>query len=430
MSIELKFKYADTEMAVGLPRGASVRSMLPRPSGKIADWKDDLEKALDSPVGSGRLEDSVFPGESVAVLVPDVTRIWSRTWDYLPAVLERLRKAGIEDEDVRIINACGTHRRNRPEELELMLGREAYGKYRLSQNDPDGPMEYMGTTSLGTPVLLNAEAMACDRLVMLGGVVHHAMAGYGGGRKMVLPGISSRQTVKANHVWVLDPAKPGIRPGVGSALTKDNPLHHDMVEAASFARPTFIVNAATDAEGDFAVFYAGDWQKAWEQGCGKVDDMYCVDMAGRADFVLASCGGFPRDISVYQASKAFYNAWMAAKPGAKLVLFMEARDGGGGEEFFSWFRYPTIEEFHRALLADFTIAGYMAFLVYYIATVTDVTVVTGMEEALLDQMHVKFIRPDEAASKIPGMVSPGDDVLYMPEAAITLPVDTTTQSVQ
>ncbi|HNZ08326.1 MAG TPA: nickel-dependent lactate racemase [Bacillota bacterium] len=429
MSIDFKFKYGDDEISVGLPKEAAVRSMLPRPCEKLTDWKGGLEAALDAPIGSPRLEDIVSPGESVAILVPDVTRIWSRTWDYLPAVLRRLKKAGIKDGDVRIINACGTHRKNRPEELERILGGEAFGKYSLSQNDPDGPTEYMGTTSLGTPVLLNAEAMGADRLVMLGGVVHHAMAGYGGGRKMVLPGISSRQTVKANHVWVLDPDKPGIRPGVGSALTKDNPLHHDMVEAASFAKPSFIVNSATDAEGDFAGFYAGHWQEAWERGCRKVDDMYCVDMAGRADFVLASCGGFPRDISVYQASKAFYNAWMAAKPGAKLVLFMEARDGGGGDEFFKWFEYPTIEEFHKALLADFTIAGYMAFLVYYIATVTDVTVVTGMQKVLLDQMHVKFIRPEEAASRIPGMVSPGDDILYMPESAITLPVDTTARRI-
>ncbi|HQJ25568.1 MAG TPA: lactate racemase domain-containing protein, partial [Bacillota bacterium] len=112
MSIDFKFKYGDDEISVGLPKEAAVRSMLPRPCEKLTDWKGGLEAALDAPIGSPRLEDIVSPGESVAILVPDVTRIWSRTWDYLPAVLRRLKKAGIKDGDVRIINACGTHRKN------------------------------------------------------------------------------------------------------------------------------------------------------------------------------------------------------------------------------------------------------------------------------------------------------------------------------
>lgn len=423
--MDYRMKYGAGEINVTLPDGKRVRSILPKPCESLLDWKEALERALDHPKDSKRLEDIVSPGETVAILVPDVTRIWSRTKDYLPAVLERLRRGGIRDKDIHIVNACGTHRQNRPEELELIVGKEVAAKYSVTQNDPDGPTVHLGTTKLGTPVTVNAEVASCDRLVMLGGVVHHAMAGYGGGRKIILPGIASREMVKSNHLWVLDPEKPGIRPGVGSAMVKDNPLHHDMVEAAAMLKPDFLVNSATDAEGNFAGFYAGNWLTAWEDGCRKVDEMYCVDMAGRADFVLASCGGYPRDISVYQASKSFYNAWMAAKPGAKVVLFMEARDGGGGDEFFKWFAHPTIDKFYRALKADFTIAGYLAFLVYYIATITDVTVVTGMAEHLIDQMHVKFIRPERASAVIPGLISPNDDLLYMPEAAITLPVDTT-----
>ncbi|MEA4884753.1 MAG: nickel-dependent lactate racemase [Clostridia bacterium] len=413
-------KYGERSIAVEIPGSVSTRELLPRPARPLDDPEAALEAALDCPIGAPRLEDTVRAGERVAVLVPDVTRLWSRTRDYLPSILSRLQCAGIRDSDITLFVACGTHRQNTPEETALIVGAEAAARFRVVQHHPDGPVVSVGTTSRGTPVEIDAAVAEHDRLIMTGGIVHHAMAGYGGGRKSIIPGIASRRAVKANHLWVLDPCKPGIREGVGSAFTDGNPLHEDMVEAAALAKPDFIVNVVTDADGEFAGFYAGHWLEAWQAGCRRVDELYCVPLDRRADVVIGSCGGYPRDISIYQASKAFYNAWMAVKPGGAIVLFVEARDGGGGEEFFRWFNYPSLESCCQALRADFTIAGYMAFLVYCIATQNNVVLVTDLPEDQVRLMHMTPVRPREALN-IGSYVKASDDVLLMPEAAITLP---------
>ncbi|MGB4337130.1 MAG: nickel-dependent lactate racemase [Bacillota bacterium] len=427
----LSLKYGDGAVEVSLPRsvdlGRGFRRIDPIPLPPEAercarDPMAALRAALDSPIGTPPLEQMVEPGESCAIAVSDITRLWIGTRHFLPAIVERLNRAGVPDERITLVLARGTHRPNSDAEIAQIVGEELASRLRIVHHDPDGPCTYVGTTSRGTKVEINAEAARCDRLILTGGVVHHAMAGYGGGRKSIVPGIASRATVKSNHLWVIDPEVPMIRDGVGSARTEGNPLHEDMVEAAAMANVDFIVNAATDASGRFAGFFAGHWLEAWRAGCELVDRMYCVPCAGRSDVVLASCGGFPRDISIYQASKAFYNAWMAVKPGGTIVMFCEARDGGGGDEFFSWFDYPTIEECHRALVNDFTVAGYLAFLVYLIAVRHNVVLVTELDEELVRKMHMTRMLPRDAEKALADAVRPSDSVTFMPESAITLPV--------
>lgn len=425
----LSLKYGDGKINVTLPGwvdAGEVQHIDPVPLPPAAETCAQnsaaaLEAALADPIGTPPLEQLVKAGESCAIAVSDITRLWVGTKYFLPAIVERLNRAGVPDERITLVLARGTHRPNSAAEMAQIVGEDLVSRLRIVHHDPDGPCTYVGTTSRGTRVEINAEAAACDRLILTGGVVHHAMAGYGGGRKSIVPGIASRSTVKSNHLWVIDPQLPKIRQGVGSARTAGNPLHEDMMEAAALANVDFLVNAATDASGRFAGFFAGHWRDAWEAGCKLVDSMYCVPCSGRADVVVASCGGFPRDISIYQASKAFYNAWMAVKPGGAIVMVCEARDGGGGDEFFSWFDYPTIEECHKALVRDFTIAGYLAFLVYTVAVQHRVVLVTDIDEALVHKMHMTRALPSEIGQALAGAIKRGDSVTVMPESAITLP---------
>ena len=128
----------------------------------------------------------------------------------LPAIVEG-STAGVPDERITLVLARGTHRPNSDAEIAQIVGEELASRLRIVHHDPDGPCTYVGTTSRGTKVEINAEAARCDRLILTGGVVHHAMAGYGGGRKSIVPGIASRATVKSNHLWVIDPEVPMIR---------------------------------------------------------------------------------------------------------------------------------------------------------------------------------------------------------------------------
>lgn len=426
MGSNISLKYGDSAVELVVPDGFHVQYINPIPLPKEAEQCANdpmlaLEHALDNPVGSPRLEQIVRPGDTCAIVVSDVTRLWVGTKHFLPSIVRRLNNAGVPDDDILIVLARGTHRTNNSEEIKQIIGDDLAARLKVVQHDPDGPCTSVGTTSRGTSVQISAHAAACDKLILTGGVVHHAMAGYGGGRKSIVPGIAARSTVQSNHLWVIDSNKPAIREGVGSARTTGNPLHEDMMEAAALASPDFLVNAATDAMGRFAGFFAGHWEHAWQAGCDLVDSMYCVPCSGRADVVIASCGGFPRDISIYQASKSFYNAWMAARPGGTIILACEARDGGGGDEFFSWFSHPTIEECHRALTERFTVAGYLAFLVYLIAVKHNVILVTDLDEQLVKKMHMTRVLPGDIQSALRTIKST-DSVTVMPEAALTLPI--------
>lgn len=425
MPLEFDLKYGDGEVKVSIPERCRTAVLCPDYDAALTEPLAALEDSLKKPIGSPPLSEVVRPGDRVVVLVSDVTRLWTRTHEFMVPVLDHLNSAGVPDSHISICVARGSHRKVTPEEMRWIVGDGAYSRVSVFQHDIDDEngFVYLGTTPRGTPVQVNRRVMEHDKILMTGGIVHHAMAGYGGGRKSILPGIASRDTIKANHIWVLDPDNVGIRPGVGSAKALGNPLHEDMVDAAAMVDPDFIVNVVTDSQGRFAGFFSGHWLDAWKAGCELVDRMCCVPIDHRVDMVVASCGGYPRDISMYQASKSFYNAWMALKPGGVLVLLVEAREGGGGEEFFKWFRYPDIESCYVALKNDFTIAGYLAFLIRYIASVVNTIVVTDLDADLARSMGVTPASSvHEAVNAGLDMVGGDPEILIMPEAGITLPV--------
>ena len=160
-----------------------------------------VRDALAHPIDSKPLKELVKPGESVCIIISDVTRRWQSPETYIPIVVEELESAGIRDEDILILSATGTHRRQTPEEHMGLVTEAVYRRIRVEDHvctDEDN-LQMVGTTSYGTPVLLDKRALACDHIVLTGGVVYHFMAGFGGGRKSILPGIAGRETIMKNH---------------------------------------------------------------------------------------------------------------------------------------------------------------------------------------------------------------------------------------
>ena len=202
-------------------------------------------------------------------------------------------------------------------------------------------MVYVGTTSRGTEVVINKLVIE-RKITLTGGIVHHLMAGFGGGRKSIVPGVSRRKTIAQNHLHALDPEAEHSNPLIGVGAVAGNPLHEDMVEAAQFVNPDFLVNAIIDTNGKIAKLVAGHWLKAWEKGCRWTDEKFGVPISRRADLVIASCGRYPKDISLYQSTKALFNAAPAVKPGGTILLIAECREGAGADEFFGWSRPPLI----------------------------------------------------------------------------------------
>ena len=413
--------YGETSFPVELPERKIGFVVEPRggfPSRSIADA---VEEALDHPIGTGPLETVVHPGETVCVVISDGTRAWQKPAEVLRALLPRLFKAGIRPQDVLVLSARGTHRRQSEEELRSLVGPENYDLVRVADHEPLDPsaLAYVGTTSRGTPVWLNSAAVNADRVILTGSVVHHFLAGFSGGRKSVVPGIASVETVQKNHSLSL--ADEGFDPTVRSGNLRGNPVHLDMLEAASFLKADFLVNTVLDDKYDAVRAFAGDPVLAHEQACELVDRMNRVRIPRRYPVVIASAGGYPKDLNVYQPLKTLCHMVACAEPGGTMIMLSESREGFGSpdtEEQIT--RYTNMADRAAALRAHYTIGGATGYLYADAAEKYNFIYVTAFGAEHFANTKMRIVRTlREALKLVPDI--PDGGVCLLPAGSITLP---------
>lgn len=319
--------------------------------------------ALDNPIDSPPLREIVKSGETVAITVSDITRAWQRNHLTLPLLIDYLNEAGIRDQDITVIIAVGAHRQNSEAECVELCSREVYDRVTvLNHNawDSDNMVPF-GKTSRGTEVAVNRVVADADRVILTGGVIYHYMVGYGGGRKSVMPGVASLKTIQQSHMWAMEKnLGGGSNPLAANMKTRGNPAHEDMMEAAAFVQPDFLVNVVPNLDGDITGIFTGNWVSAWLEATRMVDDIFGVKITEQADIVIASAGGYPKDINLYQSQKTIDNGVYAMKPGGVIILLAECPDIQEPSEFFDWFDYPTPLAMEKAVRDDFLISGWVA----------------------------------------------------------------------
>ena len=319
--------------------------------------------ALDHPTDSPPLREIVNPGETVAIAVSDITRVWQHNELTLPILIDYLNQAGIADKDITVIIAVGAHRQNTSEELEELCTKAICERVKVINHnawDKDN-MVYYGKTSRGTEASFNRIMAEADRVILTGGVIYHYMVGYGGGRKSIMPGVSSLKTIQQSHMWAMGKSTgDGSNPLVANMKTLGNPSHEDMMEVAAFLKPDFIVNVVPNLDGDITGIFTGNWISAWQKATQMVDEIFGVTIQEQADIVIASAGGYPKDINLYQAQKTIDNAVYAMKPGGIAIILAECPDIKEPGEFFDWFSYPSAFDMEKAVRKNFLISGWVA----------------------------------------------------------------------
>ena len=379
-----KFGFGSGTVELALTESQVIHEIDGRPAKAIEDLPKAVQEALRNPIGTPPLKEIVRPGETVAIVVSDITRAWVKANHFLPTLLDELNAAGIPDSDIFIMVALGAHRPHTEEENITVCGAAVCHRIRIYQHnarDKNG-LVYCGRSTRGVETWINKKVKEADRIILTGGIVYHLMAGFGAGRKAVMPGISGYDTIQANHRFCLHPEiGGGINPHCMSGRTDGNEMHEDQMEIAGFVSPDFLLNVVFTPEGKFAGIFAGHWQKAWEEGCKFMEQLYGIPIDSRADLVIASAGGFPKDINLYQGAKTLDNAYMATKPGGVAICFMECRDIYEPAEFSNWFKYPDTLTFENALREAFTVPGFIAFKCLSIASSISMIVVTRPENA-------------------------------------------------
>jgi len=225
---EVWLPYGKTKVRLEVPDSAFLGLIEPREVPPAPDPLAEVKRALSEPIGTAVLADIVGPGDKVVITAEDHTRS-APSWLMVPPLLDELNAAGVKDEDITVLFACGTHRAVRPEEAERLLGPEVLKRVRVISHDCQAPDHvYIGDTSFGNRVEVNKVFAEADVRILTGDIDLHYYAGYGGGRKSVLPGVSSARTIQFNHAMLLHPkARMGVLEG--------NPVHEDMMEAAKLA---------------------------------------------------------------------------------------------------------------------------------------------------------------------------------------------------
>ena len=361
---EYTFAYGEGTVRASLPEEQVLGVLTGKAVPPLEDIGDALRQALDHPVEAEPLTGFARSGHRVAIVISDITRFWMRQDLVVPHLIRYLNeRCGIPDRDMVIVVATGTHAHGTDEEMKRLITPEVFGRIRSVYHDcqAEDLME-IGVTPHGNRILINHEVAAADRVICLGACSHHVMAGYGGGRKSILPGVSALSTIRYNHLFSLDEKEFRSSSRIGNCVTRGNPLNEDMCEAAGLLPHLFMISLVMNSDMKLAAIIAGHYLRSWEAGCRMIDSFYKITVPQKADAVIASCGGYPKDMSLYQGTKCIDNVEFCLKKGGTLILMMEARDGGGPEEFFGWNRNLLDGTFEHRLRTQFTIPGYIFLL--------------------------------------------------------------------
>jgi len=328
----------------------------PKEKPGVLDARAEIERALKEPVGSKKLSEIVKPEHKVAIVVDDATRP-APSHLMVPPILDELNMAGVKNENITIIFGCGTHKAVKNEEVVRLLDEAVLNRVKAISHDCKAEdLVYVGTTQKhGTKVYLNRIFAEADVKILTGDVCFHYYAGYGGGRKSVLPAVSGEETIKHNHAMLLHPnAKTGVLEG--------NPIHEDMVEAAKLAKVDFILNVVTNSKGEVVKAFAGDLEQAFYEGVKVVDEMYRIPVDRKADIVVVSPGGYPADVNLFQAYKGVDSALEVVKRGGVIVLLAECSQGHGNQVFYDWMvKFSDIKAVEREIKRNFVLGGHKAY---------------------------------------------------------------------
>lgn len=293
---------------------------------------DIVRAAMEKPIDSPKLSQLAKGKKNCVIIISDHTRpVPSR--DILPNMLRELRE-GSPDIDVTLLVATGFHRPSSDAELESKLGSELMNECRIVIHDCRNTEEnvQIGVLPSGAPCVIDRLAAKTELLIAEGFIEPHFFAGFSGGRKSVLPGVSDQVTVLGNHCSRFidsEYSRTGILDG--------NPIHEDMIAAAEMAKLQYIVNVVIDEDKHTVAAFAGNYLTAHRRGCDFLLD-YCKVKPEWADIVISSNGGAPLDQNLYQCVKGMTAAEATCKEGGVIIMCAECADGHGGDGFFTALR--------------------------------------------------------------------------------------------
>ncbi|MCX6374339.1 MAG: nickel-dependent lactate racemase [Actinobacteria bacterium] len=361
------------------PAAAQAQAVAPTPAAAPtpADEQAEIGRALAEPIGAPRLSELAVTATSAVIVVSDVTRPCP-SHKFLPALLAEL--APLPRERITILFALGGHRRHTPEEQEQLVGPEVVAAgVRLLDLDAAGCVP-VGTTSRGTRLEVFKPYLEADLRILTGNIEYHYFAGFSGGAKALVPGLCSYAAIRDNHSMMLAAsARAGVLEG--------NPVRDDLDEAAGLIGVGFIFNVVLDERKRIVHAVAGHYLEAHREGVRVYHERSDLQVAAAADVVIASPGGRPKDINLYQAQKTLDNVGGAVRDGGAVILVARCPEGFGQKAFEEWMRgMGTPQVLVDRIQREFVLGGHKAAAIAGLLARVDVYLVSEFPDELVRAM--------------------------------------------
>lgn len=379
--------------------------------------EEEALRALNEPIGKSL--EGFENAKTVCLVTSDATRpVPNRL--LIPPLAAKLNEMGIKDEQITIMIGTGLHRICEEAEMEEILGSEVVSRFKVvSHNafDPDLLVD-LGTTSRGTPIQLNKEYYESDLKISIGVIDPHQFAGFSGGSKGVSIGVAGEKVVNANHEML-------TWPGASLGVFEGNPLRADIDEIGRASKLDLIYNVVLNSKGQVVKAVFGDVFLAHQVGMEAAAQALQVQIKEEADLVIASAGGFPKDINMYQAQKALLHSALAVKEGGIIILAAECVEGVGSDLFIETMKLgdnpdKVLEEFAKL---PFRVGAHKAFLWAQSLSKAQVIIISdGITEEEAEILQVKKAKDfDQALEMVKDKIENGL-VYEMPKAGQTIPL--------
>ena len=412
----MELKYGTGTITCNVPERNLLAVLEPKPDEPLR-IEELLKSGVTAPIGAPRLVKLLRRNRprDLVILVSDITRSIANYQEILRFLIGEIVDAGVDEKNIHFIIAIGTHRLHTPEENRRLYGR-LLDEFEFTFHNCRNELVRIGKTSTNLVVEVNRRAREAEFVILTGRVDFHYLAGFSGGRKSILPGISSYNTTRANHSKLR-------RPGVAIAELKNNIIAQEMAEAAELFKPDYLVNVVETPTRKTSRVFFGNPIFAFEQAV----EYFCTQrkqtITQPADAVIVSAGGYPYDKDFYNSHKSLNLAMRALKPKGSIILIARCQEGFGNMKFLKLMQENSIDRLLGYPEDKIEIGGHRAFVTARILKEHKVYVLSDLEPETVKSLGFKPITElNDAIEKIKGEHGNDYKLFIIPNGKVVLPV--------
>jgi nickel-dependent lactate racemase len=415
--MRLKLAYGKGFMTLDIPDNNVADIKYPKERVALEVPIDEVRRSLKQPIGFPPLNEILaqFKYPKIAIIVNDITRPVPYKW-ILPPLMEQLKE--IVPDNIEFVVATGIHRPNTDEENRELFSAEVADRYQITSHNCDNhDLVKLGKLRDGIPFAINRKVYEADIVIGIGMISLHYLAGYSGGRKSILPGVSNREAITGCHAKM-------VHPNAKCAQIIGNPVHEIMMEGYKRVGLFFIINVVANGKREIVQVVSGDAEKAWHEGVKTCADMSICRIERKYPVVIVSAGGYPKDINLYQAQKALENAAEATEEGGTIIMVAECNEGFGDETFEEWIKEAARpSDVLTRFRAGFKLGGHKAFAIAQVVTKKEVVLISDLLREKVETLFFTY-QPDlsHALQYVQNKHRKDCDTFIMPKGDLIFPI--------